>query len=51
MKAFSVVQVAILIIYDICKALDRGMVMGDVKRLEKNRSKKWEVESELVTTN
>jgi cyclic pyranopterin phosphate synthase len=33
MKALAVVQVALLSIYDMCKALDSGMVMGEVKLL------------------
>jgi cyclic pyranopterin phosphate synthase len=28
--------VALLTIYDMCKAVDRGMVMGDVQLLEKH---------------
>jgi len=32
-------------IYDMCKAVDRGMVMGDVKLLEKSggKSGEWKV--------
>jgi cyclic pyranopterin phosphate synthase len=29
------VQVGLLTIYDMCKAVDRGMVMGDIRVLEK----------------
>jgi cyclic pyranopterin phosphate synthase len=36
MEALTAVQVALLTIYDMCKAVDRGMVMGDVKLLEKS---------------
>ena len=36
MEALTAVQVALLTIYDMCKAEDRGMVMGDVKLLEKS---------------
>ncbi len=32
-------QVALLTIYDMCKAADRGMVMTDVKLLEKQGGK------------
>ena len=39
MEALTAVQVALLTIYDMCKALDRGMVMGDVKLLEKSGGK------------
>jgi cyclic pyranopterin phosphate synthase len=38
----AVVQVALLTIYDMCKAVDRGMVMGDVKLLEKSGGKSGE---------
>jgi len=36
MEALTAVHVALLTIYDMCKAVDRGMVMGDVKLLEKS---------------
>ncbi|CAN1523399.1 Molybdopterin cofactor biosynthesis C (MoaC) domain containing protein [Burkholderiaceae bacterium] len=32
----TAVQVALLTIYDMCKAVDRGMVMSDIKLLEKS---------------
>ena len=35
MEALTAVQVALLTIYDMCKAVDRGMVMGDIRLLEK----------------
>ena len=35
MEALCAVQIALLTIYDMCKAVDRGMVMADVKLLEK----------------
>jgi hypothetical protein len=35
----TAVQVALLTIYDMCKAVDRSMVMGDVKLLEKSGGK------------
>jgi cyclic pyranopterin phosphate synthase len=38
----TAVQVALLTIYDMCKAVDRGMVMGDVKLLEKSGGKSGE---------
>ena len=34
-EALFAVQVGLLTIYDMCKALDRGMVMGEIKVLEK----------------
>ena len=39
MEALTAVQVALLTIYDMCKAVDRGMVMGDLKLLEKSGGK------------
>ena len=39
MEALTAVQVALLTIYDMCKAADRGMVIGDVKLLEKHGGK------------
>lgn len=35
MEALTAVQIALLTIYDMCKAVDRGMVMSDVRLLEK----------------
>ena len=35
MEALTAVQVGLLTIYDMCKAADRAMVMGDVRLLEK----------------
>lgn len=42
MEALTAVQVALLTIYDMCKAVDRGMVMGEVKLLEKSGGKSGE---------
>ena len=39
MEALTAVQVALLTIYDMCKAVDRGMVMTDVRLLEKHGGK------------
>jgi cyclic pyranopterin phosphate synthase len=39
MEALAAVQVALLTIYDMCKAVDRGMVMTDVRLLEKHGGK------------
>jgi len=36
MEALTAVQVALLTIYDMCKAVDRGMVIDDVRLLEKH---------------
>ncbi len=39
MEALTAVQVALLTIYDMCKAVDRGMTINDVKLLEKQGGK------------
>ena len=39
MEALTAVQVGLLTIYDMCKAIDRGMTMTDVKLLEKHGGK------------
>ncbi len=39
MEALTAVQVALLTIYDMCKAVDRGMVMTDIRLLEKQGGK------------
>jgi cyclic pyranopterin phosphate synthase len=39
MEALTAVQVALLTIYDMCKAADRGMVMSDIRLLEKHGGK------------
>ncbi len=35
MEALTATQIALLTIYDMCKAVDRGMVMHDIQLLEK----------------
>jgi cyclic pyranopterin phosphate synthase len=39
MEALAAVQVALLTIYDMCKAVDRGMVMEGIRLLEKRGGK------------
>ena len=39
MEALTAVQVGLLTIYDMCKAADRGMVIGEVRLLEKRGGK------------
>jgi cyclic pyranopterin phosphate synthase len=39
MEALTGAQVALLTIYDMCKAVDRGMVIGDVRLIEKSGGK------------
>ncbi|MDC0948255.1 cyclic pyranopterin monophosphate synthase MoaC [Gammaproteobacteria bacterium] len=45
-EALNAVQVGLLTIYDMCKAVDRGMVIGDVRLQEKagGRSGHWQRE-------
>ena len=44
MEALTAVQIGLLTVYDMCKAVDRGMVMGEIKLLEKQggRSGHWQ---------
>jgi len=46
MEALTAVQVALLTIYDMCKAIDRGMEMSGIRLLEKSGGKSgdWKVE-------
>lgn len=39
MEALTAVQIALLTIYDMCKAVDRGMTVTDVRVLEKHGGK------------
>jgi cyclic pyranopterin phosphate synthase len=47
MEALTAVQVGLLTIYDMCKAADRGMVMSEIKLMEKRGGKSgdWLAES------
>ena len=42
MEALTGVQIALLTIYDMCKAVDRGMVIGDVRLVHKSGGKSGE---------
>jgi cyclic pyranopterin monophosphate synthase len=42
MEALTAVQIGLLTIYDMCKAADRGMVMGEIRVLEKSGGKSGE---------
>ena len=48
MEALTAVQVSLLTIYDMCKAVDREMIIGAVRLLEKSggRSGNWKRDSE-----
>jgi cyclic pyranopterin monophosphate synthase len=39
MEALTAVQIGLLTIYDMCKAVDRGMTMTDIRLLEKHGGK------------
>ena len=39
MEALTAVSVALLTIYDMCKAVDRAMIISDVKLIEKSGGK------------
>lgn len=39
MEALTAIQVALLTIYDMCKAVDRGMVMDNIRLVEKKGGK------------
>lgn len=39
MEALTAVQIGLLTIYDMCKSADRGMVMGEIRVLEKHGGK------------
>jgi cyclic pyranopterin phosphate synthase len=45
MEALTGAQIALLTIYDMCKAVDRGMVIGDIRLIEKSGGKSgiWKV--------
>ena len=42
MEALTAVQVGLLTVYDMCKAVDRGLVMGDIRLLHKSGGKSGE---------
>ena len=42
MEALTAVHLGLLTIYDMCKAADRGMVMGEIRVLEKHGGKSGE---------
>ena len=50
MEALTAVQIALLTVYDMCKAIDRGMTMTDVRLLQKHggKSGSWQAETEPV---
>jgi cyclic pyranopterin phosphate synthase len=51
MEALTAVQVGLLTVYDMCKAVDRGMTITDVGLREKRggKSGRWEADQPLAT--
>jgi cyclic pyranopterin phosphate synthase len=47
MEALTAVQVGLLTVYDMCKAVDRGMVMTNVRVLEKHGGKSGDWSAEV----
>ena len=47
METLTAVQVGLLTIYDMCKAVDRGMVMTNVRVLEKHGGKSGDWHAEV----
>jgi len=50
MEALTAIQVALLTIYDMCKAVDRGMVLTNIRLAEKSGGKSghWQEKVELT---
>ncbi len=46
MEALTAVSAALLTVYDMCKAIDKGMVIGDVRLVMKSGGKSGYVEAE-----
>ena len=47
MEAFTAVSVASLTIYDMCKSVDRGMVISDIKLIHKSGGKSGEFNAKV----
>ncbi len=47
MEALTAVQIALLTVYDMCKAVDRGMTLTDIRLLEKlgGKSGHWQADA------
>jgi len=52
MEALTAVQIALLTIYDMCKAVDRGMTMDGIRLMEKSGGKSglWQRDAEPTAT-
>lgn len=42
MEALTAVSVSLLTVYDMCKAVDKGMVLGDIRLVEKQKGREGE---------
>lgn len=53
MEALTAVQISLLTIYDMCKAVDRGMMMSDIGLLSKagGKSGEWRSEAPSLISN
>lgn len=47
MEALTAVQVGLLTVYDMCKAVDRGMIMSDIRVMEKHGGKSGDWTAEI----
>lgn len=47
MEALTAVQVGLLTVYDMCKAVDRGMVMSNIRVMEKHGGKSGDWSAEI----
>jgi cyclic pyranopterin phosphate synthase len=48
MEALTAIQIALLTIYDMCKAVDRGMTMSNIRLIEKSGGKSghWQLKTD-----
>lgn len=50
MEALTAVQICLLTIYDMCKAVDRGMVMSNIRLLKKSGGKSGDWSADLLSS-
>jgi cyclic pyranopterin phosphate synthase len=50
MEALTAASIAALTIYDMCKAVDKGMTIGDIKLLEKTGGKSGDWKADVTAT-
>lgn len=50
MEALTAVNIALLTIYDMCKAVDKGMILTEIKLMEKSGGKSghWKIKEDLI---